>query len=448
MKKISVCKFGGSSTACWNDVERKKKIIEDDITRKVIVVSAHGKAYDLDKDTNLLIDIANKKDIKKANFLIGKARRIYPYLEEKIFDKLEDILLDRINNESLRTDSPAAYEASIKSFGEELCAKLHSKALGWEYVDPSELFVFDGDFDNAKILPESKGMIRERLSGDKIFVVPGYFGYNKDGLIATLKRGGSDLTGSYIASSLDAIIYENFTDTNGIAVASPKIIKDPKIIEEMTYEEIRSLAYSGFSVLYEEAMMPVAEKGIPIHVRSTFDYPKKGTMIVENRKLKDEKAIVGVAYKPGLVAIDIDCFGLNDQIGIGEKILGQFRENNLSVEYITTGIDDMSIIFKKDQYLDKNPDRIKNIEEITPRVKSVVSNGYVSFQDNLGAVVVAGKGLKGNRGIAAKIQKCLADNKINLRFISQGPSERCIVYGVEEKDGETAVRAIYKNFLK
>jgi aspartate kinase len=442
MKKISVCKFGGSSTSCWEDVERKKKIIEDDITRKVVVVSAHGKAYDLDKDTNLLIDVAREKDIKKANFMIGKARMIYPYLEEKIFDELEDVLLDRINNENLKTNSPLAYAASIRAFGEELCAKLHSKALGWEYVDPSELFVFDGDFDNAKILPESETKIKKRLSEDKVFVVPGYFGYNKDGLIATLNRGGSDLTGSYIASSLDAIVYENFTDTNGIAAASPKIIKDPKIIEEMTYEEIRSLAYSGFSVLHEEAMMPVTEKGIPIHVRSTFDYPRKGTMIVEDRKLKGENSIVGVAYKPGLAAVDIDCFGLNDQVGIGEKILGQFRESNISIEYITTGIDDMSIIFKKNQ----NSYEINN-NEITNKVKSVVPNGKVFFQNKFGSVVVAGKGLKGNLGIAAKIQTCLADSGVNLKFFSQGPSERCIVYGVEEKDGETAVKAIYKNFL-
>ncbi len=408
MEKIIVCKFGGSSTTCFEDVKRKEQIVRDNSKRKVIVVSAHGKACGLDKDTNLLIDIADKRDARGSDLIIEKARKIYSNVNGNIFNEFKNQLTERIKNESLE---PSAYAASIRAFGEELCTRLHAAVLGWEYVDPSELFVFEGRFDDARISPTSKNMIQQRLKGDKIFVVPGYFGYTDKRLIATLGRGGSDLTGAYIAASLDALVYENFTDTRGIAAASPKIVKDAKIIKEMTYEEIRGLAYSGFSVLHEEAMIPVAEKGIPIHVRSTFDYPTEGTFIARGRELKEGETIMGVAYKPNLTAVDIDYFGLNEKIGIIEKILGQFRERNISIEYITTGIDDISVIFKKDQCPNRN--------DILFGVKSVIpEGGYVTLQNNLGAVVVAGQGLRGNRGIAAKIQECLAESELNLQVNS------------------------------
>ncbi len=442
MNQIIVCKYGGSSTASPESLELKRRITKDDSRRKVIILSAHGKLGDEKKDTDLLIDLARTKDNSIIDRIINKARKIYSQIPRARFDEMQDDLFRRTRQEL----SGPALEDSVKSFGEYMCARLSAETLGYEFVDPKDLFLVSHDFGKGQILPNSEEMIRSRLSGKKgPLIIPGFYGFTENGDTVTLSRGGSDLTGAYIAAALDACLYENFTDTEGIFAADPKLVDKPRKIEKITFAEIRDLAYSGFSVFHEEAMKPLGKKGIPVHVRNTFTYPSQGTLIVPDRICSTDRPIVGVAYKESFCSLDIDFFGLNESIGSGRKILSVFEQRKIPVEYLTTGIDDISVIVNS-KYFEGDFNRIDGVLSELRDVLGEDSN--IFLQQNLGSLVVAGKGLKGKRGISADIQTTLAEAGVNIRFISQGPLERSIVYGIESSDGRKAVNVLYDKYLK
>lgn len=325
-----------------------------------------------------------------------------------------------------------------------MCARLLADELNAEYVDPAELLRVSPDFGDAKIMPESENMIRNRLSGNRTYIVPGFYGYTKDGLIATFSRGGSDLTGAYMAASLKARVYENFTDQIGVLSADPKIVENPKKIEEITFKEIRDLAYSGFGVFHQAAMHPVAKRRVPVHIRSTFEYPAVGTFVVSDRISNNEKPIIGVAYRNGFCAFNIEKEGLNEMIGISRDILSVFADRGISYEFTPMGIDDFSVIIRQEQL--KGNNTIDSVaDDIFSRIRE---DSSVEFQDNLGILVVAGKGLRGHKGISAKIELALADSGVNILFKSQGAKERCIIWGIDNRDGRTAVNAVYDKFLR
>lgn len=180
-------------------------------------------------------------------------------------------------------------------------------------------------------------------------------------------------------------------------------------------------------------------------IRNTFTYPAEGTYIVHDRLTEQNQPIAGVAYSGGLCSFDAAIFGLNNMRGVGRKILQTFEEEGMSVEFITTGIDDISVILKEEQ-LAGNPNRIGII---TDKLYALIGqDAAIRFQEHLGSLVVAGKGLKGKKGISANIQTTLAEADINIKFISQGPLERCIIYGIEHSDGKKAVNAIYDKYIR
>jgi aspartate kinase len=438
MLDIIVSKYGGSSVTCLNDLERIKKITNDDPRRKVIVVSAPGKRNKDDiKVTDILIELAKTRDATLADQIIKRYKELLP---DKSHDDLFTLLNDRIEQQL----DEESYTASLKAFGEEACARLLAQYLDAEYIDPIELFLVSDEFSNAKIQPVSESMIAQRLSNlSGICVVPGFYGYTKDGMIATFSRNASDVTGAYIAASVDAVVYEVYTDKDGVLAASPDIVKDPQKVSELTFREMRDLAYSGFTILHPEAMEPVARKGVSVHIRNTFSYPSEGTYILQDRISFDEKPIVGVAYQDGFCSFNVERFGLNEEVGIVRKILQIFEEDKISVEFVPSAIDDISIILKENQL------KRDTVGKIRRRISSIAGmDARIEFQERLGCLVVAGKGLKGYRGIAADIQLTLANAGVNISFISQGSRERCIVYGIDSSDGAKAVNAVYEKYLR
>jgi aspartate kinase len=436
MTGIIVSKYGGSSITRHEDVKRINKITEDDSHRQVIVVSAPRGV------TDMLIRLAKNKSPSLVEEIIDRYRRLSKSVSADVFNYFSIQLQQRVEQPLEK----AKYLDSLKAFGEETCARFVAEEIGAQFVDAKELFLVSKDYGNAKILPQSEGMIKKRLANKKgVFVIPGFYGYTTQGDIATFSRGGSDLSGAYIAASLDAELYENFTDTDGIYAASPEIVKDPKKVDIITFDEIRDLAYSGFKVLHEEAMNPVGRKRIPVHVRNTFNYPSKGTYVVHDRLSDPDKPIVGVAYKDGFCSFDVATFGMNDRVGVGRQMLQVFEEKGIPIEFITTGIDDLSVIFREDE-LKKSPD---SINDIVNKLYSVMGeDSLVDFQEHLGSLVVAGKGLKGRKGVSANIQLTLAEADVNIRFISQGPLERCIIYGINGSDSKRAVNAVYDKYLR
>ena len=442
--EIFIDKYGGSSITSHEDVKRIKNICDDDKRRRIVVVSAPGKRYSYDnKVTDLLIELAKAENLRRGELfksIIERFKFIASKTSQELISGLEKLLDEKISKSII---SGEAYLDRLKAFGEEASARVVAEINNFYYIDPRELFLVSSEFGNAKILPESGEMIRKKLGSllektNQIFVIPGFFGSTDKKEIATFSRGGSDLTGSYIASSLNATLYENFTDREGIFSANPDIIENPHKIDELTFDEMRDLSYSGFGIFHQEAVIPVQKARVPIHVRSTRDYPKNGTYIVVDRILNSKNPIIGIAYRDKFCSFNVTNPGLNDRVGIIADVLTEFKKRKISIEHVATGIDDISVIMNQTQF------KGGLLNSVINGIYELMNNeGKVGFTDNLGCLVVAGKGLKGNRGIAGQIQKELSDDGINIRFMSQGEQERCIIYGINSEDGKKAVRCIY-----
>ena len=163
-----------------------------------------------------------------------------------------------------------AYEAPdfMASRGEYLNSRLIAEVLGAEFVDPAECVKFKA---SGELDPVTYELLGARLMGGGLFVVPGFYGSMPDGSIRTFSRGGSDVTGSIVARASKSDLYENWTDVSGFRMTDPRIVPNARRIEEITYKELRELAYMGATVLHDEAIFPVRAAGIPINIRNTKD---------------------------------------------------------------------------------------------------------------------------------------------------------------------------------
>ena len=170
--------------------------------------------------------------------------------------------LDEIE-ENIEKSQTSDYAASR---GEYLMAILFADKLGWEFVDAAEMVKFDakGRFDSES----TNDFVSQRLKNADNAVISGFYGSMPDGSIKTFSRGGSDITGAIIARGVKADIYENWTDVNGFMTAVPKIVKSPKPIEILSYEELRELSYMGASVLHPESIFPLRGSNIPINIHN------------------------------------------------------------------------------------------------------------------------------------------------------------------------------------
>lgn len=448
---MKVSKFGGSSMANSEQIKKVCSIITSDPDRKVIVVSAPGKRFDDDtKVTDMLIDCAEKyltnKDYSDAlDRITGRYAEIARDLglNNNIIDDIENNLKTRL---SMHYNSQAKFMDRMKAAGEDNAARLiasYLQSLGVKatYLNPKDAGLFLSDeYGNARVLPQSYKNLARIKSMDGIIVFPGFFGYSLSGEVVTFPRGGSDITGSILAAALEVEVYENFTDVDSVFVASPKIVKNPKPIKTLTYREMRELAYAGFSVLQEETLEPVFQRGIPVNIRNTNNPSSSGTMITPTRD-NIEYPVAGIAGDTGFCSININKYMMNREIGFGRKVLQILEEEFVPFEHMPSGIDDISIIIKK-KYLDD--DKKSRIME---RIAKELRVDSVSIEYDLGIVMVVGEGMKKTVGIASKVTEALAKGSVNIRMINQGSSEVSIMFGVSENDVNKAIVAIYDEFF-
>lgn len=292
---LVVAKFGGSSLADANQFRKVAKIVKENPDRKYIVPSAPGKRFDDDiKITDLLY---------KAYELSSEGEDFSPVLKQ-ITDRYDGIIADL----GLDMDLSAEYEkikVSLESNagrdyaasrGEYLSGMILAKLLGYHFMDAAKCIRFNetGSFNSEFTFEKTK----EHLSHYDRAVIPGFYGRMPNGTIKTFSRGGSDITGSLVARAVGADLYENWTDVDGFLVTDPRIIKNAKIINKITYKELRELSYMGATVLHEDAIFPVHQAGIPINIRNTNNPSAPGTMIVldtkvdENTPNIDRKSVV------------------------------------------------------------------------------------------------------------------------------------------------------------
>ena len=435
MKKV--VKFGGSSLASAEQFNKVKSIITSDPHRRYVIPSAPGKRFSDDtKVTDMLYDCYDTA-VNGKNFE-EKLDKIHARYQEIIDGLHLNLSLDEEFEKIFEYFQNGAGVNYAASRGEYLNGIIMAHYLGFDFIDAAEVIFFDenGEFDSEK----TNNILSMRLEKTEHAVIPGFYGAMPNGTIKTFSRGGSDITGSIVARAVKADLYENWTDVSGFLVTDPRIVENPEPIEIITYRELRELAYMGASVLHDEAIFPVRREGIPINIKNTNDPSAPGTLIVESTCKKPKYTITGIAGKKGFASVNLEKDRMNTEIGFGRRVLSVFEENGLSFEHIPSGIDTMSVFVQQSDFEEKE-------QKILAGLHRNVDPDFLEIHSNIALIAVVGRGMKSTEGTAGKLFTALAKEDINIRMIDQGSSELNIIIGVNEKDFEKAIKAIYHAFI-
>ncbi len=435
MKKV--VKFGGSSLASAEQFKKVGSIIRKEEARRYVVPSAPGKRFSADtKVTDLLYKCYGLAEADEDfEAVLTEIRARY----DDIINGLElDLSLDEEFDKiraNFRAKAGSDYAASR---GEYLNGIVMAKYLDYTFLDAADYITFkpDGHFDDVK----TQEKLSARLEQVERAVIPGFYGAYEDGRVKTFSRGGSDVTGSIVAKACKADIYENWTDVSGFLLTDPRIVKNPEVIETITYQELRELAYMGASVLHEDAIFPVRKAGIPINIRNTNAPDDKGTMIVANTCYKPRYAITGIAGRKGFTSITIEKDMMNSEIGFGRRVLSAFEKAGIPFEHMPSGIDTMTVYVNQHEFEEHE-------QLVLSEIRRLCEPDMIELETDLALVAVVGRGMKKNKGIAARVFAALAHSGINIKMIDQGSSEMNIIIGVDSKDFEAAVQAIYDVFV-
>lgn len=437
MKDVIVAKFGGSSLADSMQFTKVKNIITSDNRRRYIIPSAPGKRHNKDHKITDLLYMCYQLASHGINF-----DEVYSIIAKRYEDICNELNLE-INIKEILSDIKAKIQGGATrdysaSRGEYLNAIILSKYLGFEFVDASELIVFDNhnkfDMEKTKIKTESK------LLDIPYAVIPGFYGSKENGDIVTFSRGGSDITGAIIASVVNSKLYENWTDVSGFLMADPRIVKNPKPIETITYKELRELSYMGAPVLHEESIFPVKKTGIPINIKNTNNPEDPGTMIVNDLSpINYAETITGIAGKKDFTVISIEKTLMTSEKGFFRKLVSVLESNDISIEHMPSSIDSISLIISNSELNSK-------LEKVIEEIKIYCKPDSITCYPNMALVAVVGRGMIRTKGISAKIFTALAKEGVNIRMITQGSSELNIIIGIENSDFNKAISAIYEAF--
>lgn len=448
---MKVIKFGGSSLASAKQLTKVLNIVKSDSNRRFVVVSAPGKRDANDtKVTDALIKYYNAytsgQDVTEVqNWIIERYQSIVNELNlgstimKKISDAIKYLASEPIEGNDFLYDT---FLAAGEDNNAKLIAEYFSKnGVPARYIHPKQAgIIVTSEPGNARILPSSYDKLENLRDYQEVLVIPGFFGTTVDNQICTFSRGGSDITGSIVAAGVKADLYENFTDVDGIFAAHPGVVHKPHSIPELTYKEMRELAYAGFSVLHDEALIPAYRGKIPLVIKNTNNPSHPGTKIVLAHEGM-EVPVVGIAGDDNFVSINISKYLMNREVGFGRKVLQILEELNIRWEHMPTGIDDMSIVLRERELTP-----IKEQEIITQLTRKLEVD-EVNIQRGLSIIMIVGENMKSHIGVTASATKALSDQHINLAMISQGSSEVSVMFVIETAKEKEAVRALYKAFF-
>ena len=343
------------------------------------------------------------------------------------------------------TESPSERELDMLiSTGEQVSVALLAMAihkLGFDAISftGGQVGIFtDRSHTKARIVDISADRIKKELRKGRVVIVAGFQGVNSDQEITTLGRGGSDITAVALAKTLKASSCEIYTDVEGVYTADPRIVKDARKLERISYEEMLELASLGAQVMQARSMEVAKKFSVPLHIRSSFT-TKSGTIISKEVKAMEDVLVNGVTMNKGEAKVTI-C-DVPDRPGIAAYIFKDLAKADINVDMIIqnisrTGYTDMSFTVPLNE-LNRCK---KTMEGISKKVKA---KGAI-YNSDIAKISIVGVGMKSHSGVAAKMFEALASKKINIDMIST--SEIKISCVIKKKKAEEAVKALHKAF--
>lgn len=434
---LKVAKFGGSSVAGAEQFKKVKAIIEADPSRRIVVSSAAGKRDSSDhKLTDLLyLCHAHITYGVSCDDIIGTIRSRFAEIRDALglqydvegdFDKL----LPRLNRD-MGVDE-------LVSRGEYFTSRLLAEYLGYRFVDAADCVFFglDGQIDREKTYAAIGNALKEY---DRI-LIPGFYGKLPTGKIKVMSRGGSDISGALAAAAVNADVYENWTDVSGILMADPRIVDNPAPISTITYAELQELAFMGASVLHEDSISPVKEKGIALNIRNTNRPQDPGTMIVEEVEEdgEQERFITGIAGRRNFTVLTIKKRPMNTNEAL-RQALDILDRYHVAVEHITLGLDSFALVASTSALGD-------SVYDVIADMQKAIRPDDVNVKEGISLVATVGRKMTSRPGTSGRLFHALGKSGINIRTIAQGSDELSIIVGVENADFEKAIKVLYERF--
>ena len=455
-----VIKFGGSSVSNSKNIERVLSIIKSKNTPCVVVVSAIGGVTNLLNESGVHAEKGKKSYLNKIDLIEEKHLIIIKKLlsgsikesaindMKKLISELKKILegVFMIGERSIQTKD------SILNFGELLSYQLlHSvaiqKNIDAKKKNTEELIVTYSEKKNLIFdYEKTKFLVKNYFKKNKFkfLIVPGFVSKNSKNKPSNLGRGGSDLTASLLANILDADKLEIWTDVSGMYTANPNLVKNAKVIPEISYSEAMELSHFGAKVIYPPTIQPSTKKNIPITIKNTFFPNEKGTVI--SKKKTKESIVRGISHIENISLLTLEGSGMIGVPGYSQKLLSVLSQNNINVIMITQASSEHSIcigINSSDVELAKN----KINERFLLEIKSNLIN-KVKIEKNKSIIALVGDKMKNRQGISGKMFLTLGNNNINVKAISQGASERNITAVIEKKDVKKALNILHEAFFE
>ena len=460
-----VMKFGGTA------VDSGKKIVH--ITN--LIKSYHDKGNEIvgvfSAVTGMTDEILNisgyvlKRDKKKIKDFINKTRSIHvDIIQTSIKNKsykakalqVVEVLLKEMENILnalvLLTEVTQKALDHLLSFGERLLTPIISyslldKGIDSVYLTGQEVGILtDSQFGQARPLIDTtkirvKYHIDPILRENKIPVITGFIGADQNGNITTLGRSGSDYTATIIAVCVDADEVWLWTDVNGLMTADPHIVKEAKVLKEVSFAEAIELSLFGAKYMHPRALEPVMDTKIPIRIRNAFNLSNEGTIISKNTSKSSQKIVKSIVAIRNTALIDVSGGGMVGAPGTAAKIFDALARKSVNIMMISQSPSESSIsmVVKKDDL-----DTAITTLDLT-LLDKVIKN--VRVNEDVAVIAVVGSGMRGIKGVAAKVFSSVSKNNINVIMIAQGSSELNLAFVVKNGDGEKAVKSLHQAFM-
>jgi aspartate kinase len=366
---------------------------------------------------------------------------------KKIISELQDVLGGIV---LLGEVTPKSLDY-LMSFGERLSTPIVSFALQDIGIKSNHLtgkeagILTDGNFGEARPLMDTTKLrvshkLEPMLKQDSVPVVTGFIGADQYGNITTIGRGGSDYTATIIAASIGAEEVWLWSDVDGLMTADPKIVKDAQVLREVSFAEAMEMALFGAKYMHPRALEPVIDTKIPIRIRNTFNVKHAGTVITQNPSKESQKIVKSVSAIRHTALIDVSGGGMVGAPGTAAKIFDTLAKNRVNIMMISQSPSESSIsmVVRKSDL-----DKATTTLELSLLGKVIKQ---INVNDDVAVIAVVGSGMRGIKGVAAKVFGAVAKHGVNVIMIAQGSSELNLAFVVNDSDCDQAVRALHAEF--
>lgn len=460
---MQVLKFGGTSVANAENINKVVAIVKESIKRDttVVVVSALGGVTDLLLDAAALAADGNELYKEKLATIelrhIDAVKQLIPVVQQsqllslvkKSCNEIEDIC----NGIFLLRELTARSKDRIGSYGEWLssqiiAAKFNADGTEAVWKDARELIVTNADYTAAEVdFAETEKKIKYFFSKEiaALFILPGFIATDKNGITTTLGRGGSDYTAAIIAASVHAKLLEIWTDVSGMMTADPRLTSNARIIPNISYQEAMELSHFGAKVIYPPTIQPVMSKGIPVWIKNTFAPDDKGTVIEAVAKGKGD-IVRGISSINKIALISLEGSGMIGIPGFSKRLFEALSSEKINVILITqsssehsicVGIDSGSAAKAKHAVDSAFANEIA-LEKVEPLI----------IESSLSIVALVGESMKNHTGISGRMFSAMGRNGVNVRAIAQGSSEKNISAVIATQDVRKAINVLHEEFFE